>query len=408
MFFIYIIVCFIWLFISYKISRSNSEVKYDFYSKIGISVIFLALISPYIVFKINSIIYKNEKVYLLEKLGSTGDFLGGSTVGLLTLASIMFIISTLNSQRESLRYQKEELALSRKEFEKLNDEMKIQQFEHSFFVLLDLYKKSIDELMLYDFMKADGSTFQGKKSIDKRLEQFEYIYHNYNMNKYLRSLMFRYSREEVLAAIAEINKYLERASFINASILDTSSSISVKILEFERQKEILKLFENETSVECFGTEGIFDIELVHYLVFIGAHQSDELKDNIILKNIRYKNKLPYNHIETAFFVETRYKFEFEFLVNNLVNLLDYIDNAELDGILIKNKQFYLDIINAQISNSVAKYIYIQEHLMKNKKLIKSNTDFLYSNLDMDSLLIDISESSESSEDKDYYVAIHSL
>lgn len=86
-----------------------------------------------------------------EKLGTVGDFMGGTTVGLLSLTSILFLVSTLVMQRKELGMQREELELTRKELAKANKQYEItnetmlkQQFETTFFNLISMHKQLVN------------------------------------------------------------------------------------------------------------------------------------------------------------------------------------------------------------------------------------------------------------------------
>ncbi len=71
-----------------------------------------------------------------DKLGVVGDFFGGTTVGLLSLASIIFVIAAIVMQKEELALQREEVRKTREEYEVTNQTMKKQQFENTFFNML--------------------------------------------------------------------------------------------------------------------------------------------------------------------------------------------------------------------------------------------------------------------------------
>lgn len=58
-----------------------------------------------------------EKGYSFSELGTFGDFLGGSTVPLLTFITILLLIRTIRIQNNQLKIQKEEYTLLRKEME---------------------------------------------------------------------------------------------------------------------------------------------------------------------------------------------------------------------------------------------------------------------------------------------------
>lgn len=87
--------------------------------------------------------YKN-----IGDLGSIGDFLGGTTVGLLTAASIFMLLATIIMQRKEIKISQESLTElvkqteasvnqakdARAEVEITNETMKRQQFESAFLI----------------------------------------------------------------------------------------------------------------------------------------------------------------------------------------------------------------------------------------------------------------------------------
>lgn len=87
-----------------------------------------------------------EKGFDFEGLGTFGDFLGGSTVPLLTFITVLLLIRTVSLQSHQLDVQKQEFKLLTKEMEDTKEVLKeqgktarMQRFENSF-------TKQIDEL----------------------------------------------------------------------------------------------------------------------------------------------------------------------------------------------------------------------------------------------------------------------
>ncbi|WP_066307767.1 hypothetical protein [Bacillus sp. FJAT-29814] len=79
-----------------------------------------------------------------SELGTYGDLLGGSTLPFLTFASILYIIRTINIQKEQLNIQKDEISLVREELEDakiaLQEQSKtsrLNRFENIFYNLIN-------------------------------------------------------------------------------------------------------------------------------------------------------------------------------------------------------------------------------------------------------------------------------
>lgn len=105
-------------------------------------VIFAAILTPLILILVRN--HLDQKTF--EALGPVGDFFGGTTVGLLTLASMMFVISSISMQKNQLdmqqvelKMQRKELSKTRQEFELTNKTLTKQQFESTFFNMINLH-----------------------------------------------------------------------------------------------------------------------------------------------------------------------------------------------------------------------------------------------------------------------------
>ncbi|PRS67556.1 putative phage abortive infection protein [Bacillus sp. NMTD17] len=116
---------------------------------VGGIVIVAAILTPLILFIVRN--HLDQKTF--EALGPVGDFFGGTTVGLLTLASMLFVIASismqrkqLNMQQDELKMQREELAKTREEFELTNKTLTKQQFESTFFNMINLHHNLLKDL----------------------------------------------------------------------------------------------------------------------------------------------------------------------------------------------------------------------------------------------------------------------
>lgn len=110
-----------------------------------------------------------EKGFDFGDLGTFGDFLGGSTVPLLTFITILLLIRTIRIQSNQLDVQKNEYTLLREEMASTKEALqeqgktaKIQRFENSFFNQINelRYIKSKIEsefIEMNDFKDEDGN-----------------------------------------------------------------------------------------------------------------------------------------------------------------------------------------------------------------------------------------------------------
>jgi len=107
--------------------------------------------------------------------GTFGDMFGAVNA-LFSGLAFAGIIYTILLQREELKQQREELKLTRAEFEKQNETMSLQRFEHSFFNLLAARRELIQSLSLH----INGTNYRGIDAIRQindqlrvRLEKFK-------------------------------------------------------------------------------------------------------------------------------------------------------------------------------------------------------------------------------------------
>lgn len=131
---------------------NDKEVKKGWFIA-GIISIILAVSLPFILI---TIFKTNYTVNELGKLGAVGDFFGGSTIGLLSIASIFFIIHTISIQSKELALQRQELQLTRNELketrkvhEDANDTLLVQRFESTFFNMLTFQNELVNNLNIH-------------------------------------------------------------------------------------------------------------------------------------------------------------------------------------------------------------------------------------------------------------------
>lgn len=86
--------------------------------------------------------------YLLEKDTDRGTFgdMFGSINALFSGLALAGIILTILLQRKELKYQRDELRETRKEFETQNETLKLQRFENTFFSILNLHHQIVSEI----------------------------------------------------------------------------------------------------------------------------------------------------------------------------------------------------------------------------------------------------------------------
>lgn len=198
----------------------------------GIVTAFIAIIVPF------SILYGTgwEISYnQFQNLGVVGDFFGGTTVGLFTLASIIMVTAAIVMQKEELKMQRKELELTRKEFEKArkeyeitNDTMVRQQFETTFFNMITLHHSNTDKL--------HNNGFDGNEVIKDALNTFSDYYYDLVSSKFKKSYIAD-DFEEVVDLINILQMYpVEEVRSVQTNIRSEVVDVFEK-LDFRKLKK---------------------------------------------------------------------------------------------------------------------------------------------------------------------------
>ena len=176
---------------------------------IGAVIAFVGVTIPFCIMWMTK---KPFKVSSFERLGTVGDFFGGTTVGLLSLASMLFVIAAIVMQKDELKLQREELQHTRAELEKTREEhaitnktMKLQQFETTFFNLINLLKDNLQETTYTNLFKFENQ-YNGRGALEKHFESinsmFEYAIVQVFLLEYLAN--DKIDKDERLTALVEI------------------------------------------------------------------------------------------------------------------------------------------------------------------------------------------------------------
>ncbi len=129
----------------------------------------------------------------IANLGPIGDFVGGTTVTFLTAASVFLLIGTNIMQRKELQMSRqsvdemvkqtkasvEQMAASvqqaeeaRKETQITNETMKRQQFETTFFNMLQLHHQMVENMNVYVVRNNKSEEFHGRKALATMRDRF--------------------------------------------------------------------------------------------------------------------------------------------------------------------------------------------------------------------------------------------
>ncbi|MFJ7310835.1 hypothetical protein [Peribacillus frigoritolerans] len=151
----------------------------DFKKNQPIKMNYVELVTPIMIFAMVSPFFGYFMVKLFgisfDKVGTYGDFIGGSTVPFLTTITILYIYQTNNLQREQLKIQKSEFSLLQQEMESTKEALqdqskttKMQRFENSFFIqikeLRDAKEKIVVEYNTTPWGRTSYTTYKAVMS----------------------------------------------------------------------------------------------------------------------------------------------------------------------------------------------------------------------------------------------------
>ena len=212
---------------------------------IGAIIAFVGMTIPFFIMWMAKTTFN---VSSFEKLGTVGDFFGGTTVGLLSLASMLFVIAAIVMQKDELKLQREELQYTRAELEKTREEhamtnktMKLQQFETTFFNLINLHKDTLQESIYTNIYNTEK--YNGREALKIHFECINRKFENEIVEVFLLDYLAndRNDSEKRFTAIAEIIYGLIYCDYKNPSYFNFHFPIPLMPLDVFT-KEISKDF----------------------------------------------------------------------------------------------------------------------------------------------------------------------
>ncbi|WP_052414721.1 putative phage abortive infection protein [Paenibacillus sp. FSL R5-0345] len=144
-----------------------SQKKENWWITVGFIIAVGAIGIPFVLMRL---FQKKFVLINFNELGVVGDFFGGTTVGLLSLASIIFVTAAIIMQKEELELQRNEVQKTREEYEITNATMKKQQFDSTFFNMINLHHDITKDIVIEDT--------KGRAVMEKILEKLRYAYNN--------------------------------------------------------------------------------------------------------------------------------------------------------------------------------------------------------------------------------------
>ena len=177
-----------------------SDVSVIILTILGVLFIITSIVMPFIVRNYYKSRIANYET--LANIGAVGDFIGGTTVAFLTASSVVLLLATIIMQRKEIKISQqsiEELVKqtessikqaeeARKETQITNDTMKKQQFETTFFNMLNLLQQIVNNMRITENREDEKEYVYIGREVIKRLRMiYEKIFSfNPPSNNYIK------------------------------------------------------------------------------------------------------------------------------------------------------------------------------------------------------------------------------
>ncbi|OME79592.1 hypothetical protein BK120_21695 [Paenibacillus sp. FSL A5-0031] len=292
-------------------------------------------------------------------LGTVGDFFGGTTVGLLSLASIIFVTAAIMMQKEELELQRNEVQKTREEYEITNATMKKQQFDSTFFNMINLHHDITKDIVI------EGTT--GRAAMQIVILKIKAAYKDNDVfDAYIKDLK-KEALEGDIKLLDELIRnryfYYRKEEFKRDSILSFKRS-GIR----EGNEEYEKFFEdlenginkdwNELKIDhTVIYEKAIYLDYIQYetllseIDFLSAHYTSTYSDKF---KMDYKTN-PLKELKRGAFekVYDSYESQLGHYFRNLYHIIKLIQNEkfhEREQDSNREKRKYLGIIRAQLSS----------------------------------------------------------
>lgn len=277
-----------------------SEISIWGLSILGGILILVAVVMPFIIrksYKKRIDDYKN-----ISDLAGIGDFIGGTTVAFLTAASVFLLLATIIMQRKEIKISQkgidelvkqtsasvEQAEEAKKETQITNETMKRQQFETTFFNMVNLHQNAVNRLNYNDKkgIEVIESSMDAFRDIymDIASEKFKKMYIDDDYGEIVALIQFLQvekvaelesvqigSRVEVLKAFHELdfrsvknhqeNKIIrEFFNYADDRIEEESVSYAYYIFNLEFEGVLGSYFNSITTIIMFLHESQFEIK----------------------------------------------------------------------------------------------------------------------------------------------------
>lgn len=271
---------------------------------VGGIVIVVAILTPLILFIVRN--HLDQKTF--EALGPVGDFFGGTTVGLLTLASMLFVIASISMQRkqldmqqDELKMQREELSKTREEFELTNKTLTKQQFESTFFNMINLHHNLLKDLKGgRQYLEDINIELSGGYSaaVNKYWKNKLYSLKNIDLNKFddflLSMDLFEKSHSQFKDRFqniirSDIHHEIDlNKNFIEALQQDINDAIHIEARSDENLIRQIKMFNDASLIERYFKLNYIEqyLKNKHYEIRVTAYHDYTINIEEIYSNLK--------------------------------------------------------------------------------------------------------------------------
>ncbi|WP_235856586.1 putative phage abortive infection protein [Niallia taxi] len=158
-----LVILIVLLVLKTNLRNKISDIGILVFTILGFALLVTASIMPFAVK--NYYDSRLDKYDNLTDIGAVGDFIGGTTVAFLTASSVVLLLATIIMQRKEIKISQQSIVElvkqteasvkqaeeARKETQITNETMKKQQFETTFFNMVNLHHNILKEIQIEEF-----------------------------------------------------------------------------------------------------------------------------------------------------------------------------------------------------------------------------------------------------------------
>jgi hypothetical protein len=252
---------------SQKDDKKKYKTEFDL-TELSTLFLWLALLSPLFGILLNKVFKIN-----FDQLGTYGDLLGGSTLPFLTFASILFIIRSINIQKEQLSIQRDEISLVREELEDAKNALqeqsktaRLNRYENTFYLLINDIRQDIQNMGI-------GDNYKGYSYLDYLFKTF-----NKTLEKTTNSLDFDEKTSKIRKEYFNEDFFKIYGQAIEEALYSLPRGVDYSVFEDHIQQVFLLIERNINLLDDwdikFYLEYLFNVTrkeaLILYLLFVAV------------------------------------------------------------------------------------------------------------------------------------------